>query len=140
LSNAESLEGRQQGKTRLEEDSKRLKEKRRSLEEKAKTFEEEALLEKLAIDKKLAVHILEEENRTHNDAVKELEEKIASLEKQLKSSPPAESTPTVTASEPPQEISNNVDEGVNVGVLPEPEQSQVEVSQEGSKKKRRGLF
>jgi phage shock protein A len=76
----------QQAKTELSEDSKRLKERRRSLEAKAMTLEERARLDKLAIDKKLATEILEEENQTHNDAVKELEEKIANLGKQIKHS------------------------------------------------------
>jgi predicted nucleic acid-binding Zn-ribbon protein len=140
LSNAESPEGLQQAKTGLEEDSKRLKEKRRSLEEKARTLEEKARVEKLAIDKKLALQILEEENRTHNDAVRELEDKIANLEQQLKSSLSAESPPTQTASEPTEEISDDVNEGPSAGVLPQPEPSEVEVSQEGSKKKKRNLF
>lgn len=129
MNDTESLEGLQQEKTGLEEDSKRLKAKRRSLEEKAKTLEENARTEKLEIDKKLATQILEEENRTHNDAVKELEDKIANLEKQLRPSPSAESTPTQTVSESTQEISDDVDESVSVGVLPQPEQSEVEVSQ-----------
>jgi phage shock protein A len=110
------------------------------LEATAKTLEEKAHAEKLAIDKKLAIQILEEENRTHNEAVRELEEKIANLEQQLKSSPSAESTPTQTASEPAQEVPDDVVEGVSAGVLPQPEQSEVEVSQEGSKKRKRSLF
>ncbi len=81
--------------------SNAVKERRRSLEEKAKTLGEKARLERLAIDKKLAVQILEEENLTHDAAVKELEEenrmhdaavkeledKIADLEQQMKPLP-----------------------------------------------------
>jgi len=111
-----------------------------SLEEKANTLEEKARMEKLAIDKKLAIEILEEENRTHNEAVKELENKIANLAQQMKPSHSAESTETKTISEPAPEISDDVDESVSVGVLPESEQTEVEVSQEGSKKKKRSLF
>jgi hypothetical protein len=129
MGNAESFEGFQ-----------RLKAKRRSLEEKANTLEEKARIEKLAIDKKLAMEILEEENRTHTDTVRELEGKIANLEQQLKPSLSAESTPTQTASEPAQEVHDEVDESVDVGVLPQPEQSEVEVSQEGSRRKKRSLF
>jgi hypothetical protein len=97
-------------------------------------------VEKLAIDKKLLAQILEEENLTHDAAVKELEDKIANLEQQLKSWPPTENTPGQIPSEPSQEISDDVDEGVGAGLLSPPEQSEVEVSQEGSKKKRRNLF
>lgn len=129
MGNAESFEGFQ-----------RLKENRRSLEEKAKTLEEKAFLEKLAIDKKLLIQILEEENRTHNDAVRELEDKIANWEKQLKPSPIAESSPTQTTSESAQEISDDVDEGVSPVVLPQPEESEVQEFREGSKKKKRSFF
>jgi hypothetical protein len=129
LSNAESFEGLQ-----------RLRANRRSLEEKATTLEEKARMEKLAIDKKLAMEILEEENRTHNEAVRELEEKIAKLGQQMKPSHSVESTETQTIAEPAPEISDDVDESLSVGVLPEPEQAEVEVSQEGSKKKKRSLF
>jgi hypothetical protein len=62
------------------------------------------------------------------------------LEQQLKPSPPTESAPSQTPSEPTQEISDDFDEGVSVSALQEPEQSEVEVSQEGSKKKKRSLF
>jgi hypothetical protein len=72
--------------------------------------------------------------------VKELEDKIAILEQQLKTSSAIESTPSQTPSEPAQEISENVDEGVSAGVLPQPEQSEVEAPQEGSKKRKRNLF
>jgi predicted ATP-grasp superfamily ATP-dependent carboligase len=140
MSNAESLRGPRQAKTGPEEESKRLDEKRRSLEEKTKILEEKARAEKLSIDKRLLVQILEEENRTHDAAVKELEEKIANMEQQMKPPPPTESTPSQTPPEPPQEISEDVDEGVSVGVVQQPEQSEVEVSPEGSKKKKRGLF
>jgi predicted nucleic acid-binding Zn-ribbon protein len=117
-----------------------LQQKRRSLEEKAKTLEEKARLEKLAIDKKLAVEILEEENRTHEEAVKELEDRIANLEQQMKTSPSAENAPTETDSEPAEETSGHVSEDVSAGMLPPPEQTEVEVSQEGSRKKKRNLF
>src|SRR4030067_3158754 len=126
--------------------SNAVKERRRSLEEKAKTLEEKARLERLAIDKKLAVQILEEENRTHdaavkemeeenrmhNAAVKELEDKIANLEQQMQPLPSAESSPTQTASEPAQESSDDVDEGVSTSVLPPPEESVVDTFIEGS--------
>ncbi len=71
-----------------------------------------------------------------------MEDKIANLEQQLKPSSAMESTPSQTPSEPAvaQEISDDVDEDVNVGVLQQPEQSEVEMSQEGSKKKKRGFF
>ena len=97
-------------------------------------------MEKLAIDKKLLVQILEEENRTHDAAVRELEDKIANLEQQLKPSPPIENAEVQVPSEPSQEISDDVDEGVSAGVLPPPEHSEVEVFQEGSKRKKRNLF
>ena len=140
MSNTESLQELQQAKTGPKEESKRLEEKRRSLEEKTKILEEKARAEKLAIDKKLLVQILEEENLTHDAAVKELDEKIANLEQQLKSSPGMENTPTYMPSEPAREISDDVDEGVSAGVLQQPEQSEVEAPPEGSKKKRRNLF
>ena len=97
-------------------------------------------MEKLAIDKKLLAQILEEENLTHDAAVKELEDMIANLEQQLKSSPTIENIPSETSSEPVQEVSKDVDEGVGAGVLPQPEPNEVEVSQEGSKRKKRNLF
>lgn len=127
-------------KTGPKEESKRLEEKRRSLEGKTRILEEKARTEKLAIDKKLLVQILEEENITHNDAVKELEDKIANLEQQLQPSPTIENTQSQTLSESSQEISDDVDESVSVSVLPPPEQTEAEVSQEGSKKKKRNLF
>jgi hypothetical protein len=127
-------------KTGPEEESKRLEEKRRSLEDKTRILEEKARAEKLAIDKKLLVQILEEENLTHIDAVKELEGKIANLEQQLQPSLTIESASGQTPSEPSQEIPVDVDEGVSAGVLPQPEQNEAEVSQKGSKKKRRNFF
>jgi chromosome segregation ATPase len=140
MSRTEGHEGLQEEKAEWEEDSRRLKEKRRSLEEKAVTLEERARLEKLAIDKKLVMEILEEENRTHNDAVKELEDKIASLERQMKSSSSSESVPTQTVPEPPQEISEEAEEDVGVGALQGPGQNEVEVLQEGSKKRKRHIL
>jgi hypothetical protein len=145
MSNSDNLRGLQHAKTGPEEESKRLEERRKSLEEKTKILEEKARAEKFAIDKKLLVQILEEENRTHDAAVRELEDKIANMEQQTKpsptiASPTTESTPSQTPSETSEEISDDVDEGVSVGVLEQPEQSEVEAPQEGSKKKKRGLF
>jgi hypothetical protein len=140
MSNTETLRELRQARTGPEEESKRLDERRRSLEEKTKILEEKARAEKLSIDKKLLVQILEEENRTHEAAVKELEEKIANMEQELKPSPTIESTPSETPPEPSQETSDDVDKSVSVGVFQQPEQSEVEVPQEGSKKKKRGLF
>jgi hypothetical protein len=140
MSNTESLQELQQARTGPKEESKRLEEKRRSLEEKTRLLEEKARAGKLAIDKQLLVQILEEENLTHDAAVKELQDKIANLEQQLKPSPPIESAPSQTASEPTQEISDDVDEDVSAGLLPPPEQGEVEVSKEGLKKKRRITF
>jgi hypothetical protein len=133
VSNTENLQG-------LKEQSKRLEEKRRSLEEKTKILEEKARTEKLAIDKKLVTEILEEENRTHNDAVRELEDKIANLEQQMKSPLSTENAPRQTAPEPPQESSDNVDDGVTVSVPQQPEQNEAEVPPEGSKKKKRSFY
>jgi phage shock protein A len=110
------------------------------LEDKTKILEEKARAEKLAIDKRLLVQILEEENLTHDAAVKELEDKIANFDQQLKPSPTMESTSSETPSEPVQEVSDDVDESVSAGVLQQPEQNEAEVSQAGSKKKRRNLF
>jgi hypothetical protein len=99
----------------------RVSAKRGSLEEKTKIFEENARKAKLSIDRELLVQVLQEENRahdeaikeldgklqeenrTHDDAIKELEEKIADLEMQIKSSSEVESIPTETPSEPAQE-------------------------------------
>jgi hypothetical protein len=69
-----------------------------------------------------------------------LEDKIANFDQQLQPSPTIESTSSQTPSEPAQEISDDVDEGVSAGVLQQPEQNEAEVSQAGSKKKRRNLF
>jgi hypothetical protein len=140
MSNTESLQELQQARTGPKEESKRLEEKRRSLEEKTRLLEEKARAGKLAIDKQLLVQILEEENLTHDAAVKELQDKIANLEQQLKPSPPIESAPSQTASEPTQETTDDVDEDVSAGLLPPPEQGEVEVSKEGLKKKRRITF
>ena len=134
--------------------SNAVKERRISLEEKTKTLEEKARLERLAIDKKLAVQILEEENLTHDAAVKELEEenrmheaavkelegKIANLEQQMKPLPSEETAPTQTVSEPAEEISDDVDESVSTEVLPPPEESVVDRVIEGSKKKKRSFY
>ena len=133
MSNTDNLQG-------LKEQSKRLEEKRKSLEEKTKILEEKARTEKLAIDKKLLTEILEEENRTHNDAVRELEDKIANLEQQMKSPLPTENAPSQTPPEPAQESSDNVDDGVTVSVPQQPEQNEVETPPEGSKKKRRSFY
>jgi len=119
-----------------------LEERRRSLEDKTKILEEKAQAEKLAIDKRLLVQILEEENLTHDAAVKELEDKIANFDQQLKPSLSIESAPSETPSEPAEETSN-VDEGISTGLLEQPEQpeqSEVEAPQEGSKKRKRNLF
>ena len=101
--------------------------KRGSLEEKTKIFEENARKAKLSIDKELLVNIvqeenrahdeavkeldekLQEENRTHNDAIKELDEKIADLQMQIKSSSEVE-IPTETPSEPAQETTEPLQE------------------------------
>ena len=122
------------------EQYKRLEEKRRSLEEKTRILEEKAQAEKLAVDKKLLVQILEEENLAHDDVVKELEGRIANLEQQLQPSSTIERTSTETPPEPVQEISQDIDDGVDVSVLPQPEQNEAELSQKTSKKKRRNFF
>jgi len=129
LGNAESFDGFQ-----------RIKENRRSLEEKAKTLEEKAFLEKLAIDKSLLVRILEEENRTHDDSVRELEDKIAKWEKQLKPSLSAENTRIQTASEPSHEISADVDESITPAESPPPAESSAQEFQEEPKKKKHRFF
>ena len=117
-----------------------LQAKRKSLEEKAKTLEEKAREEKLAIDRKLVIEILEEENRTHADAVRELEEKIANLQKQTKTPPQTESIPTQAASEPSEDTSDETEDNVSESILLQPEQGEVEALPERSKKKKRGLF
>jgi len=106
----------------------RVSAKRGSLEEKTKIYEENARKAKLSIDKELLVQVvqeenrehdeavkeldekLREENRTHDDAIKELNEKIADLEMQIKSSPDVESIPTETPSEPAQETTEPLEE------------------------------
>jgi hypothetical protein len=107
------------------------------LEGKTKIFEENARKAKLSIDKELVINVLQEENRahdeavkeldeklqeenrTHNDAIKELDEKIADLEMQIRSSSEVESIPTEAppepgqeTTEPPQETPTEVDEPV----------------------------
>ena len=126
-------------RTEPEEEYKRFEERRRSLEEKTRSFEEKARAEKLAIDKRLLVQILEEENLTHDAAVKELEDKIANFDQQLKPSLSIESAPSEPPSEPVEETSN-VDEGISAGLLQQTEQSEFEAPQEGSKKRKRNLF
>jgi hypothetical protein len=98
------------------------------MEEKTKIFEENARKAKLSIDKDLLVKViqeenrahdeaikeldekLQEENRAHNDAIKELDEKIADLEMQIKSSSEVEGIPTETPSEPAQEMTEPLQE------------------------------
>ena len=126
-------------RTGPEEEYKRFEERRRSLEEKTRSFEEKARAEKLAIDKKLLVQILEEENLTHEAAVKELEDKIASFDQQLKPSLSTESAPNEPLSEPVEETPN-ADDGISAGLLQQPEQTEFEAPQEGSKKRKRSLF
>jgi uncharacterized phage infection (PIP) family protein YhgE len=128
LSNTYGFRGSQQAKSELAEESKRLREKRKkSLEEKTKIFEENARVAKLSIDKQLLVQILQEEKRSHNDAIRELEEaleeekrshndsvgeleeKIAVLEQQMKSLSKAESIHE-TPSEPEEEVSESAQE------------------------------
>jgi len=81
------------------EQYKRLEEKRKLLAEKIEILEETAHIEKLVVDRNLLVKILEEENRTHDDTIKELEDKIANLEQQMKTSISIDDTPTPTSSE-----------------------------------------
>ncbi len=127
-------------RTEPREEYKRLVEKRRSLEEKTRILEEKAQAEKLAVDKKILVQILEEENLTHNDVVKELEDWIANLERQSQPSSTMQSTSTERPTEPVQEISQDINDGVDVSVLQQPEQDEAELSQKPSKKKRRNFF
>jgi len=68
-----------------------------------------------------------------------LEDKIANFDQQLKPSLSIETAPNETPPEPVEETSN-VDEGISAGLLQQPEQSEFEAPQEGSKKKRRNLF
>jgi hypothetical protein len=113
--------------------------KRGSLEEKTMIFEENARKAKLSIDKELLVQVIQEENReheeavkeleeklreenrSHDDAIKELDEKMADLEMQIKSPSDAESIPTEIPPEPAQETTEplqetptEVDEHANV--------------------------
>ena len=132
----------------------RVSAKRGSLEEKTKIYEENARKAKLSIDKELLVQVVQEENREHDEAVKELDEKIADLEMQIKSSPDVESIPTETPSEPAQETTEplqetptEVDEHANVDsfqdvrvLLQEDKPIESEVPAEAPKKKRRSLF
>jgi phage shock protein A len=142
----------------VKEGRRSLEEKTKALEEKTKALEEKARLDKLVIDKKLAVEILEEENRTHdetikeleniieeenhthNDLVKELEDKIANLEQQMRPQSSPEGLSSQTISESPQDISDDVDERISVGALQELGEKEVEVPSEGSKKKRRSIL
>ena len=139
----------------------RVSAKRGSLEEKTKIFEENARKAKLSIDKELLVNVLQEENRAHDEAIKELEEKIADFEMQIKSSSEVETILTETPSEPAQEMtepaqemteplqetSTEVDEDVSVdsfkdvrALLQESKPIESEVPPEAPKKKRRSLF
>jgi len=112
--------------------------KRGSLEEKTKILEENARIAKLSIDKELLVQVvqeenrahdetikeldekLQEENRAHDEAIKELDEKIADLAMQMKSSSEVEIIPTETpepaqeTTEPLQETPAEVDEPASV--------------------------
>ncbi len=178
MSSLQSLEGFQ-----------RARKKQKSLEEKAKIFEENARIAKLSIDKQLYTQILQEmdhthddvireledkvqeENRNHNDATKELREKIADLERQIKSPLRADGTsnetthvlahevhepvqetpePVQEMPKPSEEVSTDVDEddSARIGALQERvrnvlqnyKQSESEVPQETSKKKKRNFF
>lgn len=140
MSNVWTIEELRQGVSGAVEQFKCLEEKRRLLEKKVEILEEKARMEKLVVDRNLLVQILEEENRTHDDTVKELEDKIASLEQQMKPSLSFEGSPTPTSSESAQEISDNIDENVSVDVPLQPEESTVQEFQEGSKKKKRSYF
>lgn len=153
MSDIQSLKGFRE-RSEFEEQSKRLDEKRRSLEEKTRVLEENARMEKLAIDKKLLAQILQEENNTHDAAIRELEEKIATLDLQMrptiknisrqKLSEPVQKTPEPIqeTQEPMQEASTNVDTPQEKAQeLPEePWRSESETPLEAPKKKKRGLF
>jgi CRISPR/Cas system CMR subunit Cmr6 (Cas7 group RAMP superfamily) len=140
VSNVWTIEELRQATSGAVEQYKCLEEKRRLLEKKTKILEEKARTEKLVVDRNLLVQILEEENRTHKDTVKELEDKISSLEQQTTSSPSFEGTSTPASSEPMQEISNNIGEDVNVDMPLQPEESAVQEFQEEPKKKKRSFF
>ena len=123
----------------------RVSAKRGSLEEKTKIFEENARKAKLSIDRELLVQVLQEENRAHDDAIKELdeklqeenrahddaikelEEKIADLEREIGSSSEAESIPTETPSEPAQEMTEPAQETTEP-----PQETPTEVDEEAS--------
>jgi hypothetical protein len=140
LSDVWTIEELRQATSGAVEQYKCLEEKRRQLEKKTKTLEEKARMEKLVVDRNLLVQILEEENHTHDDAVKELEGKIASFEQQTTTSPSFESSQTTTGSEPAQEISSNIDGSVSADAPVHPEESAVQEFQEGPKKKKRSFF
>jgi len=149
MSNIQSLKGFQQAKTELVEASKRLEETRKSLEGKTRVLEEEARVEKLAIDRKLLLQIVQEENLTHDAAIRDLEEKIANLDLQIKPSSKVESIPSEMPSEPVQEAPEpvkktsddiNASQEMTLGPLQESEPKESEVSPGASKKKKRGLF
>ena len=140
LSKVWSIEELGQAVSGAAEQYKCLEEKRRLLEKKVKILEEKARTEKLVVDKNLLVQILEEENRTHDDLVKELEGKMASLEQQMKSSLSFKGSPNPTSSESAQEISDNINKDVSVDVPLKSEESTVQEFQEGSKKKKRSYF
>ena len=116
-------------------------------------------MDKLAIDKKLLGQILQEENHTHDAAIRELEETIAYLDEQMKPSFKAEdiqsqklSEPAQESPEPAQKIPDDVNKDPSVEELQErarellqesdhtAAQSEVEAPQETSKKKKRGPF
>lgn len=116
-------------------------------------------MDKLAIDKKLLGQILQEENHTHDEAIRELEEMIANLDEQMKPSFKAEdiqsqklSEPAQETPEPAQKVSDDVNKDVSVEELQErarellqesdhtAAQSEVEAPQETSKKKKRSPF
>lgn len=97
------------------------------MDSQAKIFEENARIAKLSIDKQLLAQILQEMDRTHDDAVKELEEKLqeenrahddatkelrekmVELEEQIKLSSRVESIPSEMP-EPRQEMSEPAQE------------------------------
>jgi len=107
---------------------KRACEKRKSLGERAKIYEENARMAKLSIDKQLLRQVLQEMNRTHEEAVKELEqklreenrthdeakreleEKIADLDRQARRSSEVTSIPRETPSEHTEEAPEPIQE------------------------------
>jgi len=98
LSDTWTIQELRQAVSGAAEQYKRLEEKRKLLGKKIEILEERARAEKLVVDRNLLVRILEEENHTHDDTVKELEDEIADLEQQMKT-PPFDGTPTPTGSE-----------------------------------------